>query len=881
LNRTLVRAAASSPRRCPRPVGETACFQEIAHQDPREPVVSGGAKRASFAALVLASAVLATPFLAAEAGEAPPQTPTAPANAPTPPAVPTLYDVVGELARTDGLRRDISATLRDTSDWKALTTPLEPSPLAPHYEAVIASSDPVTRVRYVELRALDVSLRDRLRSVSGAASALGRMLHRVVADLERLNQAAALWPQRATVARQGQAPLEIQRSIDSVNPGLASLREQLVARRDELLVVYEHAVRLQVRLESMRSDVAERRERIWSMLRKSVEAPVWRSGPAVHLADVRANWQLARAELAEYFLHSGEAIALLFVVLATLLLVLLRRPAALRADQPTMPPVSWGTAVCGALAVTLASAAVFAVSGPSPPPLAFHHLIWFAFPLLAGAVAARTFASGIRATAWTLAFAVFLNEFREFAEMSAVIDWLLLGVQVVPFGIAVVRDWRRGALADYLPRWPPALLGWLVRTLALGLGVAIVARLQGYVGVAGVLVAVLVIVPGYVLTFAAVVWTHDRAMAGLLATRLARTLRSVREQPDAIMGTVHWVAVLAAWAVGGTRFALSYSEFDDLKRLAGFIVNTSLTVGDVRITLEAIVAALVVVALTWLLTKLVRFILEQELLPRLNLRSGVPVAISTIVGYVLVVTGWVLAMAALGIDLGKVTLLAGAVGVGIGFGFQNVVNNFASGLILMLERPIKVGDQIDVDDVVGEVERIGVRSSTIRTAQGAEVIVPNSDLVGKQVTNWTLFDRSRRYEIDVSVAHGNEPAKILRLLEATAASVPEVLKKPAPQALFTGFDGKRLDFRLLVWVERIEVGLQAQNNLQLAILKDLSEPSAPGAVSVGTSRQWRQEASSGLASGGVGDDDPRCLGPPRHGMPSAVQGRATEGGNVE
>ncbi|HZX40281.1 MAG TPA: mechanosensitive ion channel domain-containing protein [Myxococcaceae bacterium] len=864
MNRTLVRAAASSPRRCPRPV------------------ISEGAKRASFAALVLASVVLATPFLAAEAGEAPPQTPTAPANAQASPAVPTLYDVVGELARTDDLRRDIAATLRDTSDWKALTTQLEPSPLAPHFEAVIASSDPVTRLRYVELRALDVSLRERLRAVSGSASALGRMLQRVVADLERLDQTAALWPQRATVARDGRAPLEVQRSIDSVGPGLASLREQLVARRDGLLVAYEHAVRLQVRLESMRSDVADRRDHLFGMLRTSVAAPVWRSGTGVHPVDeLRANWQLARTELTEYLSDSGEVVDALFVVLATLLLVLLRRPAALRAHQPTTPPVSWGTAVCGALAVALASLAVFAKLAPSSAPLAFHRLIWFSFPLLAAAVAARTFASSIRATAWALAFAVFLNGFREFVEMSPVLDWLLLGVQVVPFGIAVVRDWRRGALAEFFPSWPPALLGWLVRTLALGLGVAIVARLQGYVGVAGVLVAVLVIAPGYVLTFAGTVWTVDRAMAGLLGTRLAQMFRSAREQPDAIMRTVHWISVLVAWAVGGAAFALSYSALDDLNRLGRSIVKMSLTVGDVRITLEAIVAALVVVALTWLLTKLVRFILEEELLPRLNLRSGVPVAVSTIVGYVLVVTGWVLAMAALGIDLSKVTLLAGAVGVGIGFGFQNVVNNFASGLILIIERPIKVGDQIDVGDVVGEVERIGVRSSTIRTAQGAEVIVPNSDLVGKQVTNWTLFDRSRRYEIDVSVAHGTEAAKILRLLEATAASVPEVLKKPAPQALFTGFDEKRLDFRLLVWVESIEVGLQAQNNLRLAILRDLSEPSAPLAVSVGTSRQWRQEASSGLASGGGGDVDPRCLGTPRHGMPGASQGRAREGGNVE
>jgi small-conductance mechanosensitive channel len=825
--------------------------------------------------------VLATPFLAAEAGEAPPQTPAASANAQASPAVPTLYEIVGELARTDDLRRDIAATLRDTSDWKALTPPLEPSPLAPHFEAVIASSDPVTRLRYVELRALDVSLRERLRAVSGSASALGRMLQRVVADLERLDRAAALWPQRATVARDGQAPLEVQRSIDSVGPGLASLREQLVARRDGLLVAYEHAVRLQVRLESMRSDVADRRDRLFGMLRTRVAAPVWRSGTGVYpVHELPASWQLARAELTEYLSHSGEPVDVLFAVLATLLLVLLRRPAALRAHQST-PPVSWGTAVCGALAVSLVSVAVSVKLGPSSAPLAFHRLIWFSVPLLAGAVAARTFASSIRATAWALALAVFLNGFREFVEMSPVLDWLLLGVQVVPFGIAVVRDWRRGALVELFPSWPPALLGWLVRTLALGLGVAIVARLLGYVGIAGVLVAALVIAPGYVLTFAGAVWTVDRAVVGLLGTRLAQVFRSAREQPDAIMRTVHWISVLVAWAVGGAAFALSYSALDDLHRLGRSILKMSLAVGDVRITLEAIVAALVVVALTWLLTKLVRFILEQELLPRLNLRSGVPDAVSTIVGYVLVTTGWVLAMAALGIDLGKVTLLAGAVGVGIGFGFQNVVNNFASGLILMIERPIKVGDQIDVEDVAGEVERIGVRSSTIRTAQGAEVIVPNSDLVGKQVTNWTLFDRSRRYEIDVSVAHGNDPARILRLLEATAASVPEVLKKPAPQALLAGFDGKRLDFRLLVWVESIEVGLQTQNNLRLAILRDLSEPSAPGAVSVGTSRHWPQEASSGSVSGGVGDVDPRCLSTPRHGMPGAAPGRAREGGNVE
>jgi len=178
-------------------------------------------------------------------------------------------------------------------------------------------------------------------------------------------------------------------------------------------------------------------------------------------------------------------------------------------------------------------------------------------------------------------------------------------------------------------------------------------------------------------------------------------------------------------------------------------------------------------------------------------------------------------MAALGIDLTKVTLLAGAVGVGVGLGLQNVVNNFASGLILMLERPINVGDQIDVGGVVGEVKRIGVRSSTIRTSQGAEVIVPNADLASKQVTNWTLSDRARRYEIDVGVAYGSDPARVLRLLEGAAADLPDVQKVPPPRALFSGFGDSSLDFRLYAWVESVDIGMQAQNSLRMAVLRAL------------------------------------------------------------
>jgi small-conductance mechanosensitive channel len=302
---------------------------------------------------------------------------------------------------------------------------------------------------------------------------------------------------------------------------------------------------------------------------------------------------------------------------------------------------------------------------------------------------------------------------------------------------------------------------------------------------------------------------------------LVRSLRSVRERGDAIRQALHRLVLLFCWTAGVFVFMLTHSALDDMRRIADLVAKASVSVGDVTITFSAVFSALVVVLVTWLVTKVVRFALDHEILPRLDLRTGVPIAISTIVGYVLVVTGFVLAMAALGIDLTKVTLLAGAVGVGVGLGLQGVVNNFASGLILMLERPINVGDQIDVGGIGGEVRRIGVRSSTIRTSQGAEVIVPNADLASKQVTNWTLSDRARRYEIDIGVEYGSDPARVLQLLEGAAAEVPEVQKKPPPRALFTGFGESSLDFRLFAWVESVDVGLQAQNGLRMAVLRTL------------------------------------------------------------
>ncbi len=205
------------------------------------------------------------------------------------------------------------------------------------------------------------------------------------------------------------------------------------------------------------------------------------------------------------------------------------------------------------------------------------------------------------------------------------------------------------------------------------------------------------------------------------------------------------------------------------------------------------------------------------MLVRLDLPRGVAGAVSLIVHYLVLALGFLLAMAAAGIEMSRFALLAGAFGVGIGFGLQNVVNNFVSGLILIFERPIQVGDTVEIGSVMGTIGRIGIRSSTVRTFDGADVIVPNADLISGQVINWTLSDRFRRGEIDVGVAYGTDPEEVLPLLIRAAAGHPRVLESPEPQALFLGFGASSLDFKLRFWSDNFDDFWQIRSDVVVEV----------------------------------------------------------------
>jgi small-conductance mechanosensitive channel len=185
--------------------------------------------------------------------------------------------------------------------------------------------------------------------------------------------------------------------------------------------------------------------------------------------------------------------------------------------------------------------------------------------------------------------------------------------------------------------------------------------------------------------------------------------------------------------------------------------------------------------------------------------------------YGVITVGFLLAMSLIGFELKNLVVLAGALGIGIGFGLQNIVNNFVSGLVLLFERPVKVGDMIMVEAEWCTVRKIGMRATTVETFDMSEIIVPNSDLISQKVTNWTFTSEQSRVVLPVGVAYGSDVAKVLEILTRCAEQHPKVLDDPPPSPLFVEFGDSSLNFELRAWVAKAAHRLQTKSELLMEI----------------------------------------------------------------
>ena len=273
-----------------------------------------------------------------------------------------------------------------------------------------------------------------------------------------------------------------------------------------------------------------------------------------------------------------------------------------------------------------------------------------------------------------------------------------------------------------------------------------------------------------------------------------------------LWGLVFLPAVLFIWKV-----------YDNLGEATRGLLAFGFKLGSQRISVGLVITSVGVLYAAFLVSWTLQKLLMDQVLARRKVELGVQHAIVKLVHYVIVFVGFLLALSVLGLDFTKLTIMLSALGVGIGFGLQGVVNNFVSGIILLFERPVRVGDLVETGGRWAIIKRIGLRSTTVTTFDEADLIVPNANLINNEVTNWTLSNRRARIIIPVGVAYGSDVPMVIETLMACGKENSWVSETPEPQVLFLRFGESSLEFELRVWVFNIDHRLKAKSEIHQEI----------------------------------------------------------------
>jgi small-conductance mechanosensitive channel len=264
--------------------------------------------------------------------------------------------------------------------------------------------------------------------------------------------------------------------------------------------------------------------------------------------------------------------------------------------------------------------------------------------------------------------------------------------------------------------------------------------------------------------------------------------------------------------------------FAVLSRISEFLQTPIFELQDNDITIMTIIYVLAASFLLIFASKKISSILVSRVLSRYIKDPGVEASIGTIFRYILILVGFITIFQTIGYDLSTLSLLAGALGVGIGFGLQNITNNFISGIIILFERPIKIGDRIEVGDINGDVESISMRSTTVITNDNISVIIPNSAFINNQVINWSHNDSRVRFKIPISVSYKEDPLFVRELVLQVAKETPGILLDPRPDLWFDEYGDSALNFKLIVWTtEYTQRPSALKSILYYAIFKKFAE----------------------------------------------------------
>jgi potassium-dependent mechanosensitive channel len=673
-------------------------------------------------------------------------------------------------------------------------------------------------------------LADLRRELAGAESSLEEWrkpleaeLQRVTAVLDALARAQATWSATSGRPEVAETDEVVARQIRASLDRLQETSASLAAWRDRVLALADRVVGLRTALASTLARLDQSATTGRAKLLVPDRAPLWQTGYAgavrSELPRVPETIASFAASTYEYLIDDPRPLIPQVLVGALVAVVFHRAGRAQRrtAAAPELADATRALERPYSIAVLLAL-----ITTPWLQPLAPRRFVQ-ALVLIALIPVARVVTHTSRDASRLVLASLF--GLLVLDRVSLAVDGLPAVSQtifVIEMGIGLalaIHVARRGGLPGERGR---VRIGATV--VALALAIALVAQLGGWTAL-----ATLIGRGAHAATLAAVyIWAAVAALDALMVWILETPpgKRYTRDRGFVVHRRVRrWVRWLAAgyWLyVVLLNVGLNKAAVHGLRG----VLAAGISVGALSITLGGVLAFTLTILAAPIAARLINTVLTEAVYPRAQLARGMPYALSTTVRYVVYTLAVLVALAAAGVRLDQLSIMLGGLGVGVGLGLQDFVKNFAAGLTLLFERRVHVGDvvQIPSREVFGRVREIGMRAVMVRNWDGAEVIVPNIDLISGAVTNWTLSDQLRRIELPVGAAYGTDPERVVSLLLVVAQAHDAVLDHPPPQALFQGFGESSLDFLLRVWSDSdYDRTLAIRSELALATHRSLRE----------------------------------------------------------
>jgi potassium-dependent mechanosensitive channel len=647
------------------------------------------------------------------------------------------------------------------------------------------------------------------------------------ADLARLDNMAETWNLTAIEAKAKNAPQDVLNRINQTVGLIEQTQESLKSRRADILNLQSRLAAEQTRIQIDFSAVEQAKQGTLSRLLVRESPPIWALSENTLPSQTTRHTFSDQLSRLEAFLAQEPAKFLVHLALIFCLYLALhwarRGMREWVKEDPTLQrslPV-FDMPIAAAIALSMLFVPVIY---PSTMPRLLRAILGIAALLPAVMLLRRLLDRRTFPVLYALIILFFIDEIRAITVALPLVTRCLFILQMlggICFTVWLLRSRPRTPSGEDAPPPLPRASRWFVQVTLFLLGAALIGNILGYGSLSYLLgnsvlraaylaliftaasriVESLIIVAFQAkpLTFSATVRKH-RSLLRLRTTQLLR------------------LVIFLLWL----SFVFKQFELSDLlTNEANAVLNTGFALGAFRLSLGQIVGFILVVWASFLVSKFLRFLLEEDIYGRLKLARGLPYAISSVLHYTVLMIGFFIALAALGVDMTKFTILAGAFSVGVGFGLQNVINNFVSGLIVLFERPIKVGDVIQVGDAIGSVKKIGIRASVVHAQDGSDIIVPNGTLISNQVTNWTFSDRLRAISAQIQVPRNVDQRVAGELLEQSASETSGVVKNPAPQAFITTLNSKTLTLEVRAWTDQYEDWMKIQSDLWAAINRKL------------------------------------------------------------